>query len=205
MGNILLILNFILLLFIIISFIVLIFVCKKKFSSFKEGIDDNFHNQSNELDRRIKEIKNQIISIKEKNQEIYDKEVFEPYMAMIVKDTDIYSKNKEKTGVVISKNNFQTIIFEKDGLCELLSGAGWIKKDCISKDFHKTPVKKIAKVLQRTSLKNGPSLGYHNITFIEKEQIVEVINTYGAWAKVKFYDSEGFVLLSLLKIESQKT
>lgn len=137
---------------------------------------------------------------KDIEQERYDKIFFEPYLARIPQETTILNEEGEETGLKLQANSFQTIIFEKNGLCELFSGAGWVRSFEVNKYYEKIPTQIPAKVKETLLVKSGPSLGFHTITKLPIGTVVEIIDRQGCWAKIRAKNlEEGYVLAILLE------
>ena len=146
-----------------------------------------------------RDLKKSISLTKEVEQERYDRMFFEPYLGLIVQDAKIYDKEGNETGGFLPKNSFQTVIFEKNGMCELFSGAGWLKSYEISRHYEKNPSQIPARVKETAAVKSGPSLGYHTITKLPVGTVVEITDRQGCWCKVRAKNlNEGYILAILL-------
>ena len=147
-----------------------------------------------------KDLKRAISFTKDVEQERYDRIFFEPYLARIPQETIIFDEEGNDTGLKLSPNSFQTIVFEKDGMCELFSGAGWVKGYDVNRYYEKIPTQIPARVKETLLVKSGPSLGFHTITKLPVGTIVEITDRQGCWAKIKAKNlNEGYVLAILLE------
>lgn len=118
-----------------------------------------------------------------------------PYFIEILEDSPLYTDNLQLTEEIIEKGGYFTIVAEKDGYGKLLTGQGWIKLDnTIQKDppycqikFFKTITKDIC------TMRNGPGIGYEPIGTIPYGTNIEIFENVGAWYKIRYKDSEGFI------------
>lgn len=128
--------------------------------------------------------------LQEKKRQEYNN--FKPYIICTLKDEPIYNEKGKEVGK-LPLNTFHTIIFEEGGRGQLFSGEGWIELG----DVVKNPVRDMnipMKVVENSPLKNGPGLGYKTIDEVRANEVVEVIDMFGIWYKIRLSNNiEGYV------------
>lgn len=135
-----------------------------------------------------------------KEKESIEEKYFKPYLALILKNCKVYNDIFEETEEELTQNTFYTIVFEKNNFGKLLNGQGWVKLEDISSSFTQKIPNYPVKVIENTTLKNGPSLGYEDIASIKIGEVLEANEQYGAWRKVKTKNNKtGFILQSTIK------
>ena len=147
-----------------------------------------------ELFKNINKYKEEVEGYKENKEDELAQFIFEPFYIYTTEEIET------DTGEKLKENSFYLIVYEKNGMGKLFSGQGWIDLNKVIKNPDYADLPKPWTLNNEVDVKNGPSKGYYTIFQLKRGAVVEVIDFFGNWAKIKTADgSTGYFCLDDLK------